>query len=304
MKEHSQKEVRILHLSDLHCGPPFLSEVGRSAKRLASTLEMDAIVVSGDFTERAREEQFVQARKFLDDLPDVPRMYVPGNHDVPLWRAKERWSDPHGLYRKYICDELNPVLFIDGAVLVGIDSTSPRTTISNGRIRRWQLDAVRTVLDDAPFDATRIVVAHHHFAPAPDYLHDWTMPGSKRAISRFVEDDVELILGGHLHRAYIGNTLDFYPGVHRERGIVVCQCGTSTSRRGRGREREKNSLNLITIKPRSIEITHYIYFDADAGFVAASQHRFPRGLYDLEVEQAREGKVVRMAKKETDAVVV
>jgi hypothetical protein len=44
-------------------------------------------------------------------------------------------------------------------------------------------------------DAARIVVAHHHFAPAPDYLHDWTMPKAKRAMERFVELRVELILG-------------------------------------------------------------------------------------------------------------
>ena len=207
------QDIRILHLSDLHCGPPFLSEVGQAVRRIAPTLDADAIVVSGDFTERAREEQFVQARQFLDELPDVPRLYVPGNHDVPLWRVMERWSEPHGLYRRYIDAELNPVLFVVGAVLVGIDSTSPGTTISNGRVRRWQLDAVRTILHDVPPDTARIVVAHHHFAPAPDYLHDWTMPGSRRAISRFIADDVELILGGHLHRSYIGNS-----DVHRSTG--------------------------------------------------------------------------------------
>jgi len=274
-------ETRILHLSDLHFGRPYVYEVGQAAKRIAPKLRPDAIVVSGDFTHRARRGQFEQARQFLDSLPDVPRLYVPGNHDVPLWRLRERFFDPHGLYCQHISSELNPVLELDHAMIVGIDSTAPRSAISNGRIYPWQLKTASDVFADTPFSAARIIVAHHHFAPAPDYLHDWTMPRSKRAIMRFVEDDVDMILGGHLHRAYIGNTLDFYPGVHRERGIVVAQCGTTTSRSGRGREREKNSLNLITVTPDDIKIAHYMYFDADAGFVPGSYHVFPRGIRTL-----------------------
>ncbi len=249
--------------------------------RIAPQLNADAIVVSGDFTQRATVEQYQAAAAFLDRLPDVPRLYVPGNHDVPLYRIRERFTDPHGLYQKYITPELNPVLSLDHAVIVGIDSTSPRTAISNGRIHPWQLAMAERVFAAAPLGAIRIVVAHHHFAPAPDYLRDRTMPQTKRAIMRFVEDDVDMILGGHLHRAYIGNTLDVFPGRHRERGIVIVQSGTSTSRRGRGREREKNSFNVIDIDSATMQITHYLYFDADAGFVPSSRHVFPRGIQPL-----------------------
>ncbi|MCP4512721.1 MAG: 3',5'-cyclic-nucleotide phosphodiesterase, partial [Fuerstiella sp.] len=91
--------ARILHLSDLHFGPPFVAEVGQAVLRIAHRLNIDAIVVSGDFTQRAKEEQFQAAREFLDRLPDVPRLYVPGNHDVPLCRIRERILDSHGLYK-------------------------------------------------------------------------------------------------------------------------------------------------------------------------------------------------------------
>ncbi|HIE99023.1 MAG TPA: 3',5'-cyclic-nucleotide phosphodiesterase [Planctomycetes bacterium] len=282
----SQPLARILHLSDLHFGPPFIAEVGQAVLRIAHHLNIDAIVVSGDFTQRAKEEQFQAAREFLDRLPDVPRLYVPGNHDVPLCRIRERFLDSHGLYRKYISPEINPVLSMDHAVIVGIDSSSPRTAITNGRIHQWQLETAEQVFAEAPVDAARIVVAHHHFAPAPDNLYDRTMPKAKRAIMRFVEDDVDMILGGHLHRAYIGNTLDVYSGVHRERGIVIVQSGTTTSRRGRGREREKNSFNVIDFNSDTMKITHYLYFDSDAGFVPASRHLFPRGLLPLPPDSA------------------
>ncbi len=280
MHDHSG-HVRILHLSDLHFGPPFVAEVGEAVLRLAPTLNTDAIVVSGDITERATEEQFESAARFLSKLPDVPQLCVPGNHDVPLMRITERLLTPHRLYQKHISHALNPVLELENAVIIGLDSTAPRRTVSGGRIHQWQLDIAEEVFADAPSGAARIVVSHHHFVPAPDLLYDRSMPRARRAVMRFVEDDIDMILGGHLHRAYIGNTLDFFPGVHRERGIVIVQSGTSTSRRGRGREREKNSLNVIDIDATAMRITHYLYFDADHGFIPSSRHVFQRGMLPL-----------------------
>lgn len=284
--DRSKPLIRILQLSDLHFGKPYLPQVGDAVLRIAPQLDADVIVVSGDFTQRAKPEEFQAARSFLDCLPDLPRLYIPGNHDVPLYRVKERMLKPHTNYREFISPELNPVLRVEHAVFVGLDSTAPHSAVSNGRLHQWQLDRATREFADAPAGVARIVVAHHHFAPAPDYLRDRPMPKARRAIMRFVEDDVDMIIGGHLHRAYIGNSLDFYPGMHRERGIVIVQSGTTTSRRGRGREREKNSFNVIDINADTMKITHYLYFDADAGFVPSSRHLFPRGRHSLQSEPA------------------
>ncbi len=268
--------LTLLHVSDLHFGPPYVPRVGDALLRIAPELHIDAIIVSGDFTQRATESQFQQAREFLERLPDVPRITVPGNHDVPLYRVAERLVDPHRNYRKWISPELNSVLRLKGAVIVGLDSTAPHSAITNGRIHAEQLEFCSRAFADVPPEYVRMVVAHHHFAPAPDYLHDQTMPKAKRAVSRFIDLGVEMILGGHLHRAYIGNSLDFFPGNHRDRGIIIVQSGTTTSRRGRGREREKNSFNVIQISHRMIRVTHYMYFDDDDGFAPLSRHIFPR----------------------------
>jgi len=272
----TENTLRILQISDLHFGPPFVPRVGTALLRVAPQLDPDVVIVSGDMTQRARREQFIEAREYLNQLPDVPTLVIPGNHDVPLYRVLERLRTPHALYREYISQELNQVLRVDGAVIVGLDSTAPRRAITNGRIDPWQLDFCRDAFSTTPEGAARIVVAHHHFAPAPDYLHDSTMPGARRAMERFVELDVELVMGGHLHRAYIGNSLDFFPGTQREQGIIIVQSGTSTSRRGRGREREKNSFNLIELNPVMLTVTHYMYFDEEHGFAPFSRHMFPR----------------------------
>jgi len=268
--------LTLLHISDLHFGKPYSPQVGTAVLRSAAELAPDAVVVSGDFTQRARKEQFEEAREFLNHLPEVPKIVVPGNHDVPLLRLRERFSDPFGLYRQHIHSELNRVWHLDKAVIVALNSTSPRRAISNGRISKETLAFCEQAFVDAPKGHTKIVVAHHHFMPAPDYIHDQTMPRAKRAMNRFIDLGVELILGGHLHRAYIGNSLDVYPGKHRERGAIIVQCGTTTSRRGRAKERQKNSFNLIKIGDDMLRITHYMYFDALERFAPISRHIFPR----------------------------
>lgn len=281
--------LTILHVSDLHLGPHFLPAVGISLVEAAGELDPDIIVASGDFTQRAKRVQYREARAFLDRLPSVPIVVVPGNHDVPLYRVAERVFSPYGLYREYISPELDTVLRHAGAVIVGLNSTSPLRAIVNGRVRPWQLDFCRHAFAAAPPDAVRIVVAHHHFAPAPDYAGSRVMPGARRALDHFTRLGVELVFGGHLHRAYIGNSLDVYPGQQQRHGIIIVQSGTTTSRRGRGRERERNSFNLVRIGPAVIRVTHYMYSDELAGFAPVSRHVFPRpGRAFLEDEGAGE----------------
>ncbi|HET9439793.1 MAG TPA: metallophosphoesterase family protein [Longimicrobiales bacterium] len=268
--------MNLLQISDVHFGPHYVPRVGEALLRAVEELENDVLIVSGDFTQRAKREQFAQARTFLNQLPKVPTVVIPGNHDVPLYRVFERIFNPYGLYKEYISPHLDMVLHTEEAVIVALNSTKPLRAIVNGRIARWQLKFCEDAFRDAPEDALRIVVAHHHFAPAPDYEGGQVMPMAKRAIDCFTDLKVDMIMGGHLHRAYIGNSLDVYPGEDRDHGIIIVQSGTSASRRGRAREREKNSFNHIRIAEGVVRITHYIYFTDLDGFAPVSRHLFPR----------------------------
>ncbi len=87
---------------------------------------------------------------------------------------------------------------------------------------------------------------------------------------------MDLILGGHLHRSYIGNSLDVYPSSDRTSGIVIVHSGTTTSRRGRAREREKNSFNRIEISADRIHVQQYMYFSDLGEFAPVARHVFPR----------------------------
>lgn len=267
--------LTILHISDLHFGPAFVPAVGDALARAAQDLAPDIIIASGDFTQRAKRSQFQAARAFLQQLPPARLVVVPGNHDVPLYRVTERIFAPYRLYCEYVSPQLDTVVHHENAVIVALNSTRPLRAITNGRIGAAQLRLCAEAFRAAPPESARIVVAHHHFAPAPDYEGGQVMPRAKRALELFTRLRVDLVLGGHLHRAYIGNSLDVMPCRGEEHGIIIVQAGTATSRRGRARERERNSFNLIRFDRETVRITHHMYFNGSAGFEPSSRHVFP-----------------------------
>ncbi|HTU25461.1 MAG TPA: metallophosphoesterase, partial [Pirellulales bacterium] len=242
-------------------------------------------------------------RAFLDRLAPLPLVVVPGNHDIPLYRIFERLSAPYGLYRRYIAPELETVLVHDQATLVALNTTAPLRKITDGRILPRQLDFARQAFAATAAGAARIVVAHHHFAPAPDSQRKWDATiGAREALACFDQLGVDLILGGHLHRSYAASSFDAFPptlasptagdeappgssgagqaaggrtGDHAS-GVLIVECGTTTSARGRGRERGKNSLNVIQIDLHATVVTHWLFSASTGEFMPASRHEFPR----------------------------
>src|SRR5205823_5980198 len=96
----------IAHISDLHFG----RVDPRVADGLADELshrQPTVLVVSGDFTQRARPSQYRAARDYLKRLPQ-PQVVVPGNHDVPMYDVVRRFLSPLSRYRHYITRDLEP----------------------------------------------------------------------------------------------------------------------------------------------------------------------------------------------------
>lgn len=262
----------VLHISDLHFGPPFLRDRAEAALQLARQLQPDAVVVSGDLTQRAKSRQFREAASYLERF-EAPTVVVPGNHDVPLWRVWERFFAPYRNYRRLISKQLDTVTRIEGVTLVALNS-SRSFTFTNGRLEEAQLEFSGRAFEEAPEEDLRVLVTHHHLAPPPDYSGGSVMPGAKRALRAFRDQGVDLILAGHMHRAYLGDSLDFFPGADREDGIVIVQCGTTTSARGRGRERFNNSLNYLRTTGKHLRVAHYLWRGRSSGFWPHSRHEF------------------------------
>ena len=132
-------ELTLLHASDIHFGTHFDPEAADAFLRFLRVLAPDLLVISGDFTQRAKVKEYEEASAFLGNLRPIPVVVTPGNHDVPLYRIWERLFAPHRNYRAHISRELDTVTHVPGAVVVSLDSTAPLTAIVNGRIRDSQL---------------------------------------------------------------------------------------------------------------------------------------------------------------------
>src|SRR3954471_22415928 len=97
----------IAHISDIHFGRTDPAVVEGLIADFAGR-RPDVLVVSGDFTQRARAGQYMAAADYHRRLP-APQLVVPGNHDIPLYDVIRRFFFPLQRYRKYITKDLRPV---------------------------------------------------------------------------------------------------------------------------------------------------------------------------------------------------
>src|SRR6266550_5405735 len=153
--------ARLIQLSDLHFGAhdPRLVE---AVERKADALKPDLIVISGDFTQRARTEQFKEACRFLERLRESGHevIGVPGNHDVPLYDVLRRFLSPLTRYRRFIDDTLCPFIELSGIAVLGIN-TARSLTFKDGRISEEQIEFIRETFSRTPQETMRILVTHH-----------------------------------------------------------------------------------------------------------------------------------------------
>jgi 3',5'-cyclic AMP phosphodiesterase CpdA len=132
--------TKLLHISDLHFGPPYVPEAGDAILAYATADSPGAVIVTGDLTQRARVKQFVQAGAFLRQLEGRTRVVVvPGNHDIPLYRVWDRLFHPYRLFHSLVSKDRNTVLGLDKVTVVGIDSTHPLLRLTNGRLGKAEL---------------------------------------------------------------------------------------------------------------------------------------------------------------------
>ena len=219
--------ARILHLSDLHFGAhdPRLVE---AVEIRVDEAKADLVVISGDFTQRARTEQFEEACQFLTRLKD-------GGHELP-----------------------------DAAVL-GIN-TARSLTFKDGRINDEQVEYIRATFARVTHDHPRILVTHHPLFALP--VGDGPELGKaigrqELALDAIADAGVDLLLAGHNHRASTHHAPDL---VTRAGSALVIQAGTATSTRLRDEEQSFNIIEVaaddVTIAVQAWDGNAYASCDA------------------------------------------
>lgn len=270
--------VTILHVSDIHFGKPHRPVVTAALLRFVDERDPDAVVVSGDLTQRAKVSEYRAARAFLDDLGRRPLVTTAGNHDVPLYRVWERLFAPYRNYRANIARELNTVLDLktQGGTrhvrFVALNSSAPLSAIVNGRLDRKQLDFAANAFRAVPDGALRVLVVHHNLVMPADGDSAPPMRGARRVLNKLGRWGVDLVLSGHIHRTHLGWSRPG-PDAADDR-VPVVLAGTTTSSRGRGSEEGKNSLNVIRLRTSGLEATAYLYSTEAGEFQPAERRRY------------------------------
>ena len=272
--------TRIVHLSDLHFGAHD-ERLVEAVDCEVDRLKPDLVVISGDFTQRAKTEQFREACKFLEGLRDRGHevLGVPGNHDVPLYDVLRRFLSPLARYRRFIDDTLCPFIELPGVAVLGIN-TARSLTFKDGRINRDQVDFIRETFARTSSEAFRVLVTHHPlFALEVAGEVERAIGRQELALDAVEESGVDMLLAGHAHHASSQDAGDL---VTRAGGVLVVQAGTATSTRVREQEQ---SFNVVDIGEGGATVTIFAWSDDDFRAKDARRYQWVEGRWKV-CEQA------------------
>ncbi|MBS8226130.1 metallophosphoesterase family protein [Vannielia litorea] len=251
---------RILHLSDLHYGKADADLEGPLLAAI-SKLKPDLVVISGDFTQRARRRQFRQAAAFLARV-EAPVLSVPGNHDTPIDNLYRRFVTPFNRYKSHISPNLEPMVEDEKMQVVGVNTVN-RFSWQRGRFSGRTVRRVCGAFAGQN-DKLNVVVVHHPLEHGPT-VEKRLMRGASAALQALSDCGADVVLSGHLHTA---SAAPFTAAP----GLLFVQAGTGLSTRLRG---ETNNFNVLDTEEGRVCVTTW---DAKGtGFVPGDSATYARG---------------------------
>jgi 3',5'-cyclic AMP phosphodiesterase CpdA len=262
--------INLFHCSDVHFGHPAVPEQYEAIEALLHETKYDVTAVSGDLTQRARAGEFQRARAFLKHAERVSKVIVvPGNHDVKWWLSPFRLGDDRNLlrrYREYINDDLEPVLRIPGATIVGINTChgvihetltwNLRDLSVIGYVRAEQIDRAAREFAKAPPEDARIIVMHHN--PVRGELSGrHGLRNTRAVLAAFERLEVDLVCCGHDHQEAVHYI------EHTRSATISSTAGTISNRQRGGRP---SSVNSIRITDTQIAVETLLWSDEKRAF--------------------------------------
>ena len=230
----------LLHISDTHFGteePPVVAAL----QAFVRDQHPDAVILSGDITQRARSAQFAAARRFCDSLGVARLLALPGNHDIPLYNLAARMFAPYAGYKACFGDELEPELEFGDVLVIGVNTTRPARH-KDGAVSAAQINRVVRRLHRARRDQLRVVVTHQPACVMRPQDEKDRLHGGEAAVQAWARAGADLVLGGHIHLPYVSD-LCARADVGTPRPLYCIQAGTALSHRVR--HGSPNSVNVI-----------------------------------------------------------
>ena len=273
----------VFHISDLHFGWPAVPEQIDAIEQIIQAERFDVVAISGDLTQRARAGEFQRAAAFIRDARKVSKVIaIPGNHDVAWWKAPLGFRDKSKVYenyRRFIDRNLEPVLHVPGATLVGINTAhgvTLRTLTWNmrdisiiGDIHKHQIDKASALFGNAPPNDARVIVMHHN--PVRGELSQrHGLKNTQKILGAFADMGVDLVCCGHDHQESVHYI------EHTRKGTVISTAGTISNRSRGGRP---SSVNAIAIGRETLDVTTHVWSSEHRTFVKGPHKRFKRSEY-------------------------
>jgi 3',5'-cyclic AMP phosphodiesterase CpdA len=273
-------DISVFHCSDLHFGHPAVPEQYEALEALIQQRRHDVVAISGDLSQRSRAGEFQRARVFLQNAERVSKVIVvPGNHDVAWWFSPLGLGDDRQLlktYRRYINNDIEPVLRLPGATFVGVNTSHGitfRTLTWNmrdlsiiGFVREEQLARAAAQFASVPPGDARVLVLHHN-AMKGELSRRHGLRNSARVHEAMQSMQVDLVLCGHDHQ----ESVHFIE--HPTKRMTVSTAGTISDR---GRGGRPSSANSIRITSDSIDVQTLIWSAEQRAFVDGARQTFAR----------------------------
>ncbi|CAN5885505.1 metallophosphoesterase [soil metagenome] len=270
----------VFHCSDLHFGHPAVPEQYEAMERLIEQNRFDVVAISGDLSQRARSGEFQRARAFIKQAEEFSKVVcIPGNHDVAWWKSPLSLGDESAMlanYRRFISEDIEPVVHIPGVTFAGLNTSHGVITDSLtwrlrdisiiGVVRREQIDRLRRTFAAAPAGDIRVVVMHHN--PVKGELSQrHGLKHTARILGVFADMSVDLVLCGHDHQ----DAIHFIE--HTKKGTVISTAGTVSNRMRGGRP---SSVNSIRLSDDKIDVATLVWSQSDNDFIPGPAKCFRR----------------------------
>ncbi len=189
----------------------------RAIAREISRAKVDHVVITGDLTNLALEQEFEATRQLLEDELHLDAEHVtvvPGNHDL-YTRGAMRTRRFTTFFERYMKSDLPdlaasiplgsfPVVKLRGPLaIIGLSSAVPRPPLmASGQLGKEQLAALERMLDHPEVRRRTPVVALHHPIHNPSSRVKTFVEGlwdADKLVAALHRVDHALVLHGHLH---------------------------------------------------------------------------------------------------------
>lgn len=246
--------TRLFHISDVHFGVEDAAALDAVARAVAEE-QPDAVVCTGDLTQRAKHSEYAAAQRWFAAL-GVPVVLEPGNHDMPYYNPWERFTDPFRRYER-LKAAVGSAFVSPDVVLVPLRTTvaaQTRFPWSDGVVKPAALAATLDALAALKGDPRTIIVIAHHPLLGPEGARKNPTIGGDEAFARIAAAGAHAMISGHVHVPFDQIRTS---GGHSMRIIGT---GTLSTRLRHG---APASWRVITCEPGGVIDTHLRFGQAE-----------------------------------------